>query len=39
LTGTTGLMQPLLASTVQIAATLSPIPAAASLRDHDHRNQ
>src|SRR5215468_10245548 len=31
-------MQPLLASTAQIAATLSPIPSAASLRDHYHRN-
>ena len=31
LTGTTGLMQPLLVSTVQIAATLSPTPSAASL--------
>ena len=38
LTGTTGLMQPLLVSTVQIAATLSPAPSAASSRDHDHRN-
>src|SRR5215472_10041701 len=38
LTGTTGLMQPLLVSTVQIAATLSPTPSAASSRDHDHRN-
>jgi hypothetical protein len=41
LTGTTGLMQPLLVSTVQIAATLSPTPSAASrvititgIRDH-----
>jgi hypothetical protein len=38
LTGTTGLMQPLLVSTVQIAATLSPTRSAASSRDHDHRN-
>ena len=39
LTGIPGFMQFVLVSTVQIAATLSPTPSAASLRDHDHRNQ
>src|SRR6516162_6334425 len=38
LTAPAGLMQPLLVSSVQIAATLSPTPSPASSRDHDHRN-